>query len=90
MSLRLELDPAALDALAEAVAARVAEILTAQGAPAHPDEPYTVPEVAALLRVCPRTVRAMLSDGRLPRVPGLAKPLIPRAAITAIASGRQP
>lgn len=35
------------------------------------EQPYTVPEVAELLRVSEHTVAEMTRDGRLDRVPGL-------------------
>jgi excisionase family DNA binding protein len=82
--IRIEFDPAMVDAIAAAVAARVAELLAR---PIDGQGPMTIDEVAGVLRLKPRTVRAMIADGRLPRVPGTAKPLVPRAAVSTMCAG---
>lgn len=61
-----------------------------QPAPGTLAAPMTPEEVAPLLHCCLTTVRRMALDGRLPRVPGSRKVLIPRAAVEAVLRGETP
>lgn len=70
MKITLELTDEQQDALADAVAARLAKM----GAP---KKPYTVAEFAEATRQTPATIYAHIKAGNIPTVPGIHKKLIP-------------
>jgi len=76
VSITISLGPEQLEAMAQ----RVAEILSERAQPALP-ELLTVGEAAALLRCRPKRVYTMASDGRLERVKDGGRLLIPREAV---------
>lgn len=80
--MRIELPDEFVASLADAVAARLAERLRADV-----QSPMTVKEAAEVLRVSQRTVERMLAEGRLPRVGGTARVLVPRWAVVELANG---
>src|SRR5689334_11302203 len=51
------------------------------------EQPYTIAEVAELLRVSTWTVGAMTRDGRLARVPGIRRTRIPRWSVDQLLAG---
>lgn len=61
-----------IDLIAERIAAklRLAEKKT-----------YTLKEAAAALHLSERTTRRLIDDGRLQRIPGTAKPIIPATSL---------
>lgn len=51
-------------------------------APMDP-EVLTVEQVSKLLGIGDRSVRRLIAEGHLPRLPGLRKHLVPRSAVSA-------
>lgn len=74
--MRLELDAADLATLADMVAAKVLAAI----APSKPcGRPYSARQAAGLLGISEPTVRAMIARGKVARVPGTARILIPES-----------
>jgi hypothetical protein len=89
LTLAVTLAPEQLDALAE----RVADILAERQATAEVAGDYITPTVAAgMLGVSAKTIRNMVSDGRLTRHGAPRRPLVARDEVLALArgEGRQP
>ena len=81
--MKIEIPDECLEALAERVAAKVMESLQSAE-----QRPMTKMEVAEFLGLSTRTVTEMVTNGRLPRVGGTARVLVPRWAVLEIAKGR--
>lgn len=82
----MSVDAAIAEQVAAAVNAALAPVLELVER-ATSDEPrrltYTVAEAAVALGVSEASVRRWVDGGALPRLPGISKPLIPRAAVEA-------
>lgn len=61
-----------IDMIAERIAAKLKR---------EEKKTYTLKEAAAALNLNPRTVRRLLDDGVLRRIPGTSKPIIPASEI---------
>lgn len=81
--MKLELEEQDIERIAERVARK---ILGAQQA--GPRKPYTITEAAALAGVTAKTLRKAVAAGKIPRVPGTERHLIPAAAFDAYLEGR--
>jgi excisionase family DNA binding protein len=88
--IRLELDASALSALADAVAERVVARMAGGGeVPVHqgPLRPLSLKEVSTRLGVSQTTARRWVADGRLRRLPGCRKVLVPAEDVDWLARG---
>ena len=80
--MRIEIPEDFVEALAERLAEKVMESLQSAE-----QRPMTKMEVAEFLGVSSRTVTEMVANGRLPRVGGTARVLVPRWAVMEMANG---
>lgn len=83
MKLEFELSEEQLDAIAERVAARAVS-----GTVLEVERPWTADELARETRQHPATIRRAVHAGRIRRVPGTARILIPAAEVRRIMEGR--
>jgi hypothetical protein len=83
MKITIHLNAEQISKLADEIAKRM------HGSSAD-DTPLTVKQAAARLGISTASVNRRLKGGKIPRVPGLGRTLIPASAVRELAAGKSP